>query len=129
MSHVNSRNANEILTVDRILALVRIHGEKHFQKCKRILQEAYAMIKLQSQELREKVTKAIKDGRSREDVARMFQISVSTVKRYLRRCREQSHILLKLISGHSLKKQTPFQIGRIFGPPARMERRTTLRNI
>ena len=129
MSRVNSRNSNKILTVDRILALMRIHGEKYFQKCKGLLQEAYAMIKLQSQKLREKVIKAIKDGRSREEVARMFHISVSTVKRYLRGCREQSHVLLKLISGHPLKKQTPFQIGRFFGPPARMERRTTLRNI
>jgi DNA invertase Pin-like site-specific DNA recombinase len=129
MSHVNSRNANEILTVDRILTVMRIHGEKHFQKCKRLLQEAYAMMKLQSQDLREKVSKAIKDGKSREEVARMFHISVSTVKRYLRQYREQSYILLKLISGHPLKKRTSFQTGRFFGPPVRMERRTTLRNI
>ena len=67
MSHVNSNNTNEILTVDRVLTLMRIHGEKHFQKCKRLLQEAYTMMKLQFQELREKVVKAIKDGKSREE--------------------------------------------------------------
>jgi uncharacterized protein YerC len=108
---------------------MRIHGEKQFRKCKRLLQEAYTMIKLQFQELREKVVKAIKDGKSREEVARLFHISVSTVKRYLRRCGEQGHVLLKLISGHPLKRQVLFQTGRFFGPPVRMERRTTLRNI
>ena len=131
MSHVNSRNANEILTIDRIFALVRIYGEKHFQKCKRLLQGAYAMIKLQSQELREKVTKAIKDGRSRKDVARMFHISVSTVKRYLRWCREQSHRLLNMISEHPVKKAISFRTGRFSGPllRVRMGWRTTVRKI
>src|SRR5262245_46307762 len=127
MSHLNSRDVNAVLTVNRML--LRMHGEKHFQNGKRFLQEAHARMKLHSQNLRQKLTEAVKGEKSREEVAHMFHISVSAVKWYLRQCREQGHRLLNMISEHSVKKAISFRTGLFSGPllRVRMGGRTPVR--
>lgn len=156
MEHNNSSNYN-VSDVEKLLRSMRTNAEKHFhwhkgvlqesysvvklychdlkintqyyfQGYKGVLQEVYSIIKLHSQDLRGRVVKAVKEGATRTEVAHMFDVSVSAVKWYLRRCREQSHGLLKLISGRPLKKLVLLPVGVRLDPRTKMERRATLRN-
>jgi len=108
---------------------LKINTEQHFQGCEGVLQKVSSIIKLHSQDLRGRVVKAVKQGATRTEVAHMFNVSVSAVKWYLRQCKEQSRGLLKLISGHPLKKLVPLPIGVHLDPRTKMERRATLRKI
>lgn len=108
---------------------LKINTKQHFQGYEGVLQEAYSTIKLHFQDLRGRVVKAVKQGATRTEVAHMFDVSVSAVKWYLRQCREQSHGLLKLISGRSFKKLVPLPVGVHLDPRTKMERRATLRKI
>jgi len=107
---------------------LKINTKQHFQGCGGVLQEVYSIIKLHSQDLGGRVVKAVKQGAARTEVVHMFDVSVSAVKWYLRQCREQSHGLLKLISGLSPKKLVPLPVGAQVDPRTKMERRATLRN-
>ena len=56
-------------------------------------------MKAYSQDLRERVVRAIDQGKSQHEVARFFEVSLSTIKRYLRLRREQGHLRPKKIPG------------------------------
>lgn len=52
-----------------------------------------------SQDLRERVLRAIDQGKSRNEVVKLFDVSLSTIKRYLKQRRQLGHIRPKEISG------------------------------
>ena len=56
-------------------------------------------MKAYSQDLREKVVQAIEHGKTRKEVADVFGVSLSTIKRYLRQKRQVGHIQPKKIPG------------------------------
>lgn len=56
-------------------------------------------MKAYSQDLRERVVRAIDQGQSQNEVAGLFEVSLSTIKRYLRQRQEQGHLRPKKITG------------------------------
>jgi transposase len=62
-----------------------------------------------SQDLRKRIIAAIREGKSRKEVARLFDVSPSTVKRYIRQWREQGNLLPKPIPGRPSKKLAPLR--------------------
>jgi|SRR6266567_814979 len=56
-------------------------------------------MKAYSQDLRQRVLRAIDAGASQSQVAETFAISVPTIKRYLKARRETGHVLPKAIPG------------------------------
>lgn len=79
-----------------------------------------------SQDLRQKVIAAIKSGKSNAEVARTFDISLSTVKRYCKQWKEQGHLHPKPIPGRPSKKlallQTKLQAQLEAAPDATLEK-------
>jgi transposase len=61
-------------------------------------------MKAYSQDLRQRVLKAIAAGQSQAEVAKMLTISVATIKRYLKQRRETGHVLPKAIPGRPAQK-------------------------
>ena len=61
-------------------------------------------MKAYSQDLRKRIIVAIGEGKSRREVARLFHVSLSTVKRYVRQWREQGNLLPKPIPGRPPRK-------------------------
>src|SRR2546421_10641764 len=57
-----------------------------------------------SQDLRKRIIGAIEKGKSRREVAHLFDISLSTVKRYVRQWKEQGNLPPRLITGRPSKK-------------------------
>ena len=111
MSHINKNNYNQIAAVGRIPNLMRIHAEKHLQRCKKALQTYCTAIKAHSRYLRKKVDKTVKMVKSWEAVAHMFHIAVLRMKRYLRQCRKRAIVSSKLMPRRSIKKRPPLQAG------------------
>ncbi len=66
-------------------------------------------MKAYSQDLREKVVRAIESGKSRKEVVDVFGVSLSTVKRYLRQKRQLGHIQPKKIPGRPSRKGAELQ--------------------
>jgi transposase len=66
-------------------------------------------MKAYSQDLRQRVLGAIDAGHSQAEVAELFAISVSTIKRYLNQRRETGHVLPKAIPGRPAKKGVVLQ--------------------
>ena len=62
-------------------------------------------MKAYSQDLRERVVRAVDQGKPRDEVANLFHVSSSTIKRYLRQRREQGHIRPKMIPGRPPTKR------------------------
>ena|SRR2546430_2353035 len=62
-----------------------------------------------SQDLRKRIIAAIREGKSSKEVARLFDVSPSTVKRYVRQWREQGNLLPKPIPGRPSKKLAPLR--------------------
>lgn len=63
-------------------------------------------MKAYSQDLRQRVLHIIDAGASQATVAKMFSVSVATIKRYLKRRREVGHVLPKAIPGRPAVKGT-----------------------
>jgi len=61
-------------------------------------------MKAYSKDLRERVVIAVEEGKSRREVARLFHVSLSTVKRYIKQWREEGNIDPKPIPGRPSKK-------------------------
>jgi transposase len=61
-------------------------------------------MKAYSQDLRQRVLRAIDTGTSRAEVAETFAVSVATIKRYLKQRRETGHVVPKAIPGRPAKK-------------------------
>src|SRR5579884_2147388 len=68
-------------------------------------------MKAYSQDLRQRVLRAVDQGKSQAEVAETFAISTSTVKRYLRQRRESGHVLPQPIPGRPSVKGAALQAG------------------
>src|SRR5438270_3744721 len=68
-------------------------------------------MKAYSQDLRQRVLRAVNAGQSQAEIAKMFAVSVATIKRYLKQRRESGHVLPKAIPGRPAKKGTALQAG------------------
>ena len=68
-------------------------------------------MKAYSPDLRQRVLRAIDQGKSQAEVAETFAISTATIKRYLKARRERGQILPKPIPGRPNLKGTALQAG------------------
>jgi len=66
-------------------------------------------MKAYSQDLRQRVLRAIDAGQSQSEVAEMFAVSRASIKRYLKQPRETGHVLPKAIPGRPAKKGAVLQ--------------------
>jgi transposase len=68
-------------------------------------------MKAYSQDLRQRVLRAIDQGKSQAEVAETFAISTATIKRYLKARRERGQVLPKQIPGRPNIKGAALQAG------------------
>ena len=68
-------------------------------------------MKAYSQDLRQRVVRAIDQGKSQAEVAETFAISTATIKRSLKARRESGHVLPKPIPGRPNIKGVALQAG------------------
>ena len=61
--------------------------------------------------MRERVLQAADKGYPREEIIKLFGVSRSTIKRYLKQRRETGHVYAKPIPGRPSKKFAPLQAG------------------
>src|SRR2546425_946432 len=64
-----------------------------------------------SQDLRERIVKAVDEGFSRSEIVKLFGVSEATIKRYLRLRRETGSLAPKPIPGYPPKKLGALQKG------------------
>jgi DNA-binding transcriptional MerR regulator len=62
-------------------------------------------MKAYSQDLRERVLRAVDRGRPRVEIVQMLGVSLATIKRYLKQRREEGHVRPKAIPGRPPKKR------------------------
>ena len=67
-------------------------------------------MKAYSQDLRERIVQAVEQGKPRSEVSLVFDVSLSTIKRYIRQKREKGHIQPKRITGRPPIKRAPLQV-------------------
>jgi transposase len=70
-------------------------------------------MKAYSPDLREKVLRAVDQGKSRREIANVFGVSLATLKRYLKQRRETGNVLPKPIPGRPSKKFAPLEAGLV----------------
>jgi transposase len=68
-------------------------------------------MKAYSQDLRERVLRAVDQGIARSEIVRVLGVSLSTIGRYLKQRRETGHVRPKAIPGRPSKKIKPLQAG------------------
>lgn len=66
-------------------------------------------MKAYSTDLRERVVRAARQGMPQEEIAKVFAISLSSIKRYLKQWRETATLEAKPIPGRPSKKLVPLQ--------------------
>src|SRR5438034_8190697 len=66
-------------------------------------------MKAYSQDLRERILRAVDQGKPRTEIARLFGVSESTIKRYVRQRREKGHVQPKPIPGRPATKRAPLE--------------------
>jgi transposase len=66
-------------------------------------------MKASSQDLRERVLRAVDQGYQRADIIKLFAVSRATIKRYLKQRRETGAVNVKAIPGRPPKKLAPLQ--------------------
>src|SRR5512135_1021495 len=66
-------------------------------------------MKAYTQELRERIVAAVDHGVPREEVAEVFGVGLSTIKRYLKQRREAGNLAAKPIPGRPPKKLGPLR--------------------
>src|SRR2546428_5808653 len=64
-----------------------------------------------SQDLRQRVLRAVDEGKSRAQIIDRFQVSRATIKRYLKQRRETGTVLPRLIPGRPPKKGAALRAG------------------
>jgi transposase len=64
-----------------------------------------------SQDLRERVLRAVESGRARADIVTTFAVSQATIKRSLKQRRETGHLQPKAIPGRPARKGAALQAG------------------
>jgi transposase len=68
-------------------------------------------MKAYSQDLRERVLRAVDQEMPRSEIVRVMGVSAATIGRYLKQQREQGHVRPKAIPGRPSKKIQPLQAG------------------
>jgi transposase len=66
-------------------------------------------VKAYSQDLRERIVKEVEQGETKENTAARFQVSLSTVKRYVRQWEKEGHLHPKPIPGRPPRVRAPLQ--------------------
>jgi transposase len=66
-------------------------------------------MKAYSQDLRQRVLRAVDQGTTQAEIAKTFAVSGSTIKRYLRQRRESGHVWPKAIPGRPARKGAVLQ--------------------
>src|SRR5216117_1553119 len=66
-------------------------------------------MKAYSQDLRERILRALDQGKPRTEITRLFGVSESTLKRYVRQRREKGHVQPKPIPGRPPTKRAPLE--------------------
>ncbi len=61
-------------------------------------------MKAYSLDLRERVLRAVDDGKPRSEIVTMLGVSLATIKRYLKQRRESGHVRPKAIPGRPARK-------------------------
>jgi transposase len=64
-----------------------------------------------SQDLRERVLRAVDLGRERREIVQLFGVSLATIKRYLKQRREEGQMQPKAIPGRPPKKRAQVEAG------------------
>ncbi len=70
-------------------------------------------MKAYSQDLRERVLRAVDQGYPRAEIVQLLGISLSTLKRYLKQRREEGHVRPKAIPGRPPKKRAQVEAGML----------------
>jgi transposase len=68
-------------------------------------------MKAYSQDLRQRVLRAVDQGDTQAEIAKTFAVSVATIKRYLKQQRESGHVRPKAIPGRAAKKGAALDAG------------------
>ncbi len=76
---------------------------RRVERCYTIGMKAY------SQDLRQRVLRAVDAGQRQAEIAKTFAVSVATIKRYLKQRRETGHVQPKAIPGRPAKKGAVLQ--------------------
>jgi transposase len=58
-----------------------------------------------SQDLRERVLRAVDQGHPRTEIVQLFGVSLTTIKRYIKQRREEGHVRSKATPGRSPTKR------------------------
>jgi transposase len=64
-----------------------------------------------SQDLRQRVLRAVDNGKSRAEIIDLFQVSRATIKRYVKQMRETGTVLPRPIPGRPSKKGAALRMG------------------
>ncbi len=64
-----------------------------------------------SYDLRERVLRAVDEGKSRKQIVEFFRVSRATIKRYIRQRREEGHVRPHSIPGRTPKKGAVLRVG------------------
>ena len=67
-------------------------------------------MKAYSQDLRERVVRAVDQGKSRKEIVKLFAVSLATLKRYLKQRRETGSLKPKAIPGRPARKRLQVQM-------------------
>jgi transposase len=67
-------------------------------------------MKAYSQDLRERVLRAVDQGYPRVEIVQLFGISLSTLKRYPKQRREEGHVRPKAVPGRPPKKRAQVEV-------------------
>ena len=68
-------------------------------------------MKAYSQDLRQRVLRAVDAGQTQAEIAKTFAVSVATIKRYLKQRRESGHVQPKTIPGRPATKGAALDAG------------------
>ena len=68
-------------------------------------------MKAYSQDLRERILRAVDLSRPRAEIMQLFGVSSATIKRYLKQRREEGHVQPKAIPGRPPKKRAQLEAG------------------
>lgn len=68
-------------------------------------------MKAYSQDLRQRVLRAVDQGHPQVEIAKTFAVSTATIKRYLKQRRETGHVHPKAIAGRPAKKGAALEAG------------------
>jgi transposase len=66
-------------------------------------------MKAYSSDLRQRILRAVDQGHRQAEIAAAFQISVATIKRYLKQRRETGHVIAKPIPGRPPKQRAALE--------------------